>query len=366
MRKVTLFVIFSFLANIIAFAQTNIISEKEYFANNILNIDPIEGIYDIEIKVSAWAPRIGWVSKTQSIVATIRFVEDDKYVAVALKGDITPGTAVAFIQKGAGNNNYTLTRADGNGNWHTEHIRLSENCCFEISETQNMGNATSKSYQSFMKTYPSQSMYQNAIRVRNEILSLYENAIENAKLEDFTSARNLIKQCESINSSNGYPYDPTFFSQILNTIDKQEEAKKNREKIVEINDVCIYKIGNGNPIEKAIQYQTVGGNSDLKITKITTNSKETIFEFEYTNNYDSGGWCSISPSTYIIDKRTGEKHTMLYAEGIPLSPGKHEFTNRGQVLKFKLVFPAIPTSSYYVDLIEDELSTWRFFNIKVR
>jgi len=120
------------------------------------------------------------------------------------------------------------------------------------------------------------------------------------------------------------------------------------------------------PVTVSQMYQTVTGNRDLTIKKIINSAKNLTIEFEYVNTtHTEGGWCSIEAQTFIVDKRTNIKYTMLYAEGIAMSPAKTSM-QLNEKLSFKLVFPAIPDDCYIIDFLESEVSCWRFYNLKVK
>lgn len=201
----------------------------------------------------------------------------------------------------------------------------------------------------------------------SEINNLYQRALSLLRDNNYGAAKSLIYRCEEINQNHKNELvDQNFFMELKESIEQQEIYYTLNNQILDINDLCIYVTGAGKPVKKSIQYQTTGLNNSCRIKKITTTSKETIIELTYTNHYDENGWCSISPYTRIIDKRTGNEYTLLYANGIPLSPGKHQFSNTGDSITFKLVFPSLPNSTYYIDLIEEDGGPWRFFNIKIR
>jgi tetratricopeptide (TPR) repeat protein len=193
----------------------------------------------------------------------------------------------------------------------------------------------------------------------SEVQKKYELALNYIKREEFDNAKKLFKECSMINAQYEL-YDESIFDEAILYC----EQAKLLNTIIDVSLPCTYKIGNAAPVTKQINYQTTGANDNCSITKITTNSKNTIIELEYKRN--DSGWCSISPSTFIVDKRTGTKHTMLYCQGIALSPGKTIIPNTGGKVSFKLIFPSIPSTSYYIDLVEDESSPWKFYNLKVR
>ena len=112
-----------------------------------------------------------------------------------------------------------------------------------------------------------------------------------------------------------------------------------------------------------INYSTTDGNKSCKIVNVEILKDKTVISFDYENRYDAGGWCSINKNTYIITDQSGKKLTLLRAEGIPISPSHHEFSRKGDHLKFKLIFPAITDGSKSFDLIEPADSEWKFYGI---
>ena len=68
--------------------------------------------------------------------------------------------------------------------------------------------------------------------------------------------------------------------------------------------------------------------------------------------YDRGGWVTISPDTYLMDRTSNEKYSLITARGIPISPSKHYYNAKGETLSFRLVFPRISSNCTLVDLVE--------------
>lgn len=119
------------------------------------------------------------------------------------------------------------------------------------------------------------------------------------------------------------------------------------------------------PITVSQKYQTVVSNRDLTIKKIINSVKNLTIEFELSNLANSEKQYNIDAQSFIVDKRTNTKYTMLYAEGIVMSPAKTSIQSN-EKMSFKLVFPAIPDDCYFIDLIEAESSEWKFYNLKVK
>lgn len=91
-----------------------------------------------------------------------------------------------------------------------------------------------------------------------------------------------------------------------------------------------------------------------KITSITTYLEKTVVEFDFVAPYSSTNTISVcaSDNFFIRDNQTGKKYFLTKANGIPVCPQKHSFSNQGESLKFSLVFQPIPKTSTEIDIIE--------------
>lgn len=92
---------------------------------------------------------------------------------------------------------------------------------------------------------------------------------------------------------------------------------------------------------------------EMSISKIEITTSETIFNIEVTNKRDNGGWFCADKSIYIKNTNGTEKYQLIQSEGIPTCPEQYDFTSKGEVLKFKLIFPKISENISFIDLIED-------------
>lgn len=70
--------------------------------------------------------------------------------------------------------------------------------------------------------------------------------------------------------------------------------------------------------------------------------------------------------TYLLDKSTGRHYLLTRAEGIQYSSDNPLFPSANSTLHFKLYFPALPSSVTRVDMIEEETSSWNFYDIPIR
>ena len=204
-------------------------------------------------------------------------------------------------------------------------------------------------------------------KAKEEINTIHQQAMQYYRARDYTSARNAFKQCKAIESSyGGAILKEGYIDACIEQINAEERYVIESRQITDVSSQCSYKASkSARPITKTITYQTKGNNKHCKIIGISLSTTETIVEFEYTNTKQNG-WCNLSPSTYLLDKRTNKRYTMLYCEGITLAPGKKTITRAGEKITFKIVFPAIPTTTYYTDVVESEESSWQFLNIKIR
>ena len=201
---------------------------------------------------------------------------------------------------------------------------------------------------------------------KDKINTIHQQAILYYRAGDYNSARNAFKQCKAIESSYGSILKEGYLDACIEQINAEERNAIESSKITDVSSQCSYKASkSARPITKTITYQTKGNNKSCKIIGISLSPTETSVEFEYTNTHQNG-WCNLSPSTYLVDKRTNKRHTMLYCEGITLAPGKKNISHAGEKITFKIVFPAIPTTTYYVDVVESEESSWQFLNVKIR
>ena len=82
--------------------------------------------------------------------------------------------------------------------------------------------------------------------------------------------------------------------------------------------------------------------------------KVTILSCTYVapNNYVNGGWINIYPTTYLINPITNIQLPLLHAINIPFAPEKFYFSNKGDVKRFLLYFPALPKYWNFFHLIE--------------
>lgn len=111
-------------------------------------------------------------------------------------------------------------------------------------------------------------------------------------------------------------------------------------------------------------YPTPYSISDgLRISRIALSSTETRVEFEFTNTvFDR---FNVKRGTYIKASGTN-KLEFKKAENVAIAPYMSTFEKSGEILKFALIFPAIPPKTKSFLIAEQDKKGWKFKDIKIR
>jgi hypothetical protein len=108
------------------------------------------------------------------------------------------------------------------------------------------------------------------------------------------------------------------------------------------------------------------GDTSVEIYGIEVTSKGTAIYMSWQNTQYTGGWYNIDKNTYIHDKTTGKKYTLVTTENCAIAPSKTSI-ELGQTKEFVLYFPALPASVTSIDLCEPTTtSSWKFYGIKIK
>lgn len=92
----------------------------------------------------------------------------------------------------------------------------------------------------------------------------------------------------------------------------------------------------------------------LRVDQVDLNGEQTIISLSVTNELTEGeAWFCADKNIYIQNESGDKKYKLQKSEGIPVCPQVHKFTSLGEVLRFKLYFPKIPTTIKRIDLIEN-------------
>lgn len=111
-------------------------------------------------------------------------------------------------------------------------------------------------------------------------------------------------------------------------------------------------------------------NEHMGIEQITLNEDNTRIDFVYISpkDYKNGGWIQMYADCYIKPVGSEIRYKMIQAINIPIAPNKYHFKRSGQILRFSLLFPALPKEVKAIDFIEKhaEGTYFNFFNIALQ
>ena len=111
-------------------------------------------------------------------------------------------------------------------------------------------------------------------------------------------------------------------------------------------------------------------NEHMGIEQITLNEDNTRIDFVYISpkDYKNGGWIQMDANCFIRPIGSEIRYKMKQAINIPIAPNKYHFKRSGQVLRFSLLFPALPKEVKAIDFIEKhaEGTYFNFFNIALQ
>lgn len=96
-------------------------------------------------------------------------------------------------------------------------------------------------------------------------------------------------------------------------------------------------------------------DTDFKIMRIEVEENYTRVDFVYNNG--KFAWVQIDPRSYIRPVGSETQYPLVKAQGIPLTPQRHFFTNVNETLYYTLYFAALPKSVKSIDIIEKEINT---------
>jgi hypothetical protein len=115
------------------------------------------------------------------------------------------------------------------------------------------------------------------------------------------------------------------------------------------------------------EYDVKKSPKELKLHKIEVTKKYTICEISYAydgNDTDDPDFIYIIPDMHIMDAKTSEKFYVIKSENIPMYPRQHQFKKKGDVLRFKVYFPAIdPKKTVLFHILEEVDRGFKFYGI---
>ncbi len=129
------------------------------------------------------------------------------------------------------------------------------------------------------------------------------------------------------------------------------------EKTEEVTLIDIETYVFKNPVSEHAPEKNIG------IESISFDDELTRIDFVYIadRGYGNGGWVQIERNSFIRPAGSDVKYSLIKAINIPYAPIKHFFKCRGQVLRYTLLFPALPKNTKEIDIIE-KLAPGNYFN----
>ena len=100
-----------------------------------------------------------------------------------------------------------------------------------------------------------------------------------------------------------------------------------------------------------------------RMKSIERTDEYTRIDFIYRSSelYENGGWIQMEGNAYISPVGSSIKYRLIKTIGIPLTPLKHYFKNKGEFHTYSLIFPALPSDTKKIDIIE-KLAPGNYFN----
>lgn len=284
---------------------TNLSRARDYLKEHITELDPIEGVFEMENEVvttsSYYAPKT-ITQKETLIILDIGKIDDrnykeDSYIVYSMK----QRGVIGVIEK-LSYPYYRLLSADGSGNQQTNSIKLEYGASFKVNEVKYNGTAKTTKNSIFIKSYPTDKMYQEAI------------SAEKAK-NSVTSGTGFFL------SNDGY---------IVTNYHVIENAQNGNIKVTGIND--------NNISMYPATVKVVDKQNDLAILKVEANFNKSQFVIPYTIRYNTAstgedcfvlGYPLISSmgkdiklTNGIISSKTGfDGNIAQYQISAPIQPG---------------------------------------------
>lgn len=302
MNRKNVILLLTFLAfiSLTGYAQPlqNMKKAKAYFAEHIQQLEPIEGIYDVENTIELYSAYAGWESIKQHFVCAI-LKSSDCYFVHSFEGDVKG--LIGSVEKMSEPKSYSFEKVDGNGNLKKIHFQLNDLFSFKLNEENTNRSAKSRVFTKFIKKYPTLDMYAEL-----------EQADENNKPTQWSGTGFFL-------SKDGY---------IITNYHVIEDAQT--IKVSGIND--------DNKISYTARVEISDKQNDLAILKITDISFTPLTNIPYTFKYTTSsigedcfvlGYPLISTmgldiklTNGIISSKTGfEGNIAEYQMSAPVQPG---------------------------------------------
>lgn len=142
---------------------------KETFSEEILDLDPVEGIYDVQNNVLVSDASYGNYSKKQHFTWIVMKLdryweaephEKNDYVVISASGSVKG--LMGIIRKLGQESYYTLKSADGKGREKNYRFHLENGVAFEINDNSYESYTSMNKHTTALKSYPTVQMYRDA------------------------------------------------------------------------------------------------------------------------------------------------------------------------------------------------------------
>ena len=169
---ITCIVLFFCLLSNYSYGQVSLtISEaKKTFYDKILELDPVEGIYDVQNHVVVSSSYYGNQSTKQHFTWIITKIDrffkpgpDGKDAYIVFSTDGSAKGIMGFIHKLGQESYYTYKGVDAKGRETNYRFHLENGVAFEFTDRSYGGNASMNKKTTALKSYPTTKMYQDAI-----------------------------------------------------------------------------------------------------------------------------------------------------------------------------------------------------------
>ncbi len=102
-------------------------------------------------------------------------------------------------------------------------------------------------------------------------------------------------------------------------------------------------------IQPSIKSKT---HASLHIDSIFIGEETVVYLHIVNENSEGTAWFCADKNIYMVDVQTNKKYPLRKQSGIPVCPEAHAFKKYGEMLFFRLYFPALGTQVDEVDIIE--------------
>jgi hypothetical protein len=212
----------------------------------------------------------------------------------------------------------------------------------------------------------------NYANIRNYCCEIYSYSSIKSEITLLQSCQTELNRIKYRDPDN-YLYSKRYKS-IMKTLDLLKNCSTSEIKNLSWEKTELENTSNNNSSNSNNEYISVTSNTNytykrnsenVQIDNITKSAEYTVIQFTAfpSKEYSYGWWVNFNSNAYI--EQNGKKYYLKKAEGIPLSPNKHYFSNSNESLSFKLYFDKSVNLNEKFDIIEisGSASAFNFYYI---